>query len=58
MVVLEDSIEIFRKNIFSMTDRRQIPYLIYQILERELLLEEAGLNKNDLEGEAEKGPER
>ena len=36
MVVLEDSIEIFRKNIFSMTDRRQIPYLIYQILERDV----------------------
>ena len=29
LAVLEESIQVFRENIFSMTDRRQIPYLIY-----------------------------
>jgi len=39
--VLEEAISVFRANIFSISDRKQIPHLIYQILERELLLEEA-----------------
>ena len=30
--VLEESITIFRKNIFSMTDRRKIPHQIYEVL--------------------------
>ena len=37
--VLEDSITIFRENIFSMTDRRKIPHLIYDVVQRELIEE-------------------
>ena len=29
LAVLEESITVFRENIFSMTDRRMIPHLIY-----------------------------
>ena len=36
MGVLEESLEIFRANIFSMADRKQIPTLIYKVLEKEL----------------------
>jgi len=39
--VLEDSLKVFRENIFSMADRKQIPTLIYKILEAELQEEAA-----------------
>ena len=38
--LLEQSIETFRNNIFDMQQRKQIPYLIYQVVEREFLLAE------------------
>jgi len=53
--VLEESISIFRDNIFNMSQRKQIPYLIYQVLERELLLEDSGLTT---EAKEEGLPER
>ena len=31
-----------------MSDRKQIPYLIYQLLEREYVLEEAGLTSEEV----------
>jgi hypothetical protein len=34
--VLEESTQIVRENIFSMSDRKKIPTLIYQVLETEL----------------------
>ena len=39
LAVLEESITIFRNNIFSMTDRRKIPYEIYEVLQQELVSE-------------------
>ena len=33
--------QVFRENIFSMADRKQIPTRIYQILENELQAEQA-----------------
>lgn len=45
MHVLEDCIGIFRKNLFSMSGRKQIPFQIYEVLERELILEETGLTE-------------
>jgi len=36
MGVLEESMQVFRENIFSMPDRKQIPIKIYQLLETEL----------------------
>jgi hypothetical protein len=41
--VLEESLTVFRNNIFSMADRKQIPTLIYKVLETEL---EAERNEN------------
>jgi hypothetical protein len=38
--LLEQSIDIFRDNIFDMQQRKQIPYLIYQVVEREFLMNE------------------
>lgn len=43
MGVLEESLQAFRQNIFSMADRKQIPTRIYKILETEL---EAEKNEN------------
>lgn len=37
--VLEESTQIVRENIFSMSDRKKIPALIYQVLENELQAE-------------------
>jgi hypothetical protein len=37
--VLEESITVFRANIFSMTDRRKIPHLIYEVVRQELIEE-------------------
>ena len=42
MGVLEESLQVFRANIFSMADRKTIPTAIYQILETELANEENG----------------
>lgn len=39
--MLEESCDAFRKNLFSMSGRKQIPNLIYSILEKELKNEEA-----------------
>ena len=39
--VLEESLQVFRAYIFSMADRKQIPTLIYKILEAELEAERA-----------------
>jgi hypothetical protein len=39
MGVLEESMQVFRDNIFSMPDRKQIPIKIYQLLETELAAE-------------------
>ena len=36
MGVLEESMQVFRTNIFSMADRKQIPTMIYKVLETEL----------------------
>lgn len=36
MGVLEESLQIFRQNIFNMADRKQIPTFIYKVLENEL----------------------
>jgi len=41
--VVDESLEVFRNNIFSITGRKQIPFLIYQILEKQLIKEEHGL---------------
>lgn len=41
--VLEESLAVFRENIFSMTERKQIPHRVYEILERQLIKEEHGL---------------
>jgi hypothetical protein len=35
--VVEQSVEVFRENIFSYSGRRQIPHKIYEILEQELI---------------------
>ena len=45
--LLEQSIEIFRNNIFDLSSRKQIPYLIYQAVEREFLLSEHIENANE-----------
>jgi hypothetical protein len=45
--VLEESLTVFRNNIFSMADRKQIPTLIYKILETELEAE-----RNESKGNA------
>ena len=45
MHVLEDCIAIFRENLFSISGRKQIPFQIYEVLERELILEETGLTE-------------
>jgi hypothetical protein len=47
--VLEESIDVFRKNLFSMTDRKQIPKQIYHILEKEFKNEV----KNPVQGKGE-----
>ena len=47
MGVLEESLHVFRSNIFSMADRKQIPTQIYKILETELEAE-----KNETQGVA------
>lgn len=39
MGVLEESMQVFRDNIFSMPDRKQIPIKVYQLLETELAAE-------------------
>lgn len=41
--VLEESTQIVRENIFSMSDRKKIPSLIYQVLENELQAEREAL---------------
>ena len=41
--VLDESLQVFRDNIFSITGRKQIPHLVYQVLERQLIKEEHGL---------------
>jgi len=41
--VVDESLEVFRNNIFSITGRKQIPHLIYEILEKQLIKEEHGL---------------
>jgi hypothetical protein len=41
MGVLEESLQAFRTNIFSMADRKQIPTRIYKILETELEAEKS-----------------
>lgn len=37
--VLEESLSAFRENLFSMSDRKRIPILIYEILQKEYKLE-------------------
>jgi hypothetical protein len=39
-----------------MTDRKRIPYLIYEILERELVLEEAGLTPEETTVQSSENP--
>ena len=41
--VLDESLKIFRENIFSLSGRKQIPHEIYQVLEKQLIKEEHGL---------------
>ena len=41
--VLDESLKVFRENIFSIAGRKQIPHLIYQILEKQLIKEEHGM---------------
>lgn len=41
--VLDESLQAFRENIFSVSGRKQIPHAIYQILENQLIKEEHGL---------------
>ena len=41
--VLAEGLQAFRENIFSITGRKQIPHLIYQSLEKQLIKEEHGL---------------
>ena len=50
--VVEQSINVFRDNLFDMTQRKNIPHKIYEILEAELIEEQ----KSDLYNEiGEKG---
>lgn len=52
--VLEESTAIFRRLVFSVSERKQIPNLIYEVLEREYRAEEylSGLSshESDYEG--------
>jgi hypothetical protein len=41
--VVDESLEVFRENIFSLSGRKQIPHLIYEILERQMIKEEHNL---------------
>ena len=41
--MLDESLQVFRENIFSIAGRKQIPHQIYQILEKQLIKEEHGL---------------
>jgi len=41
--VLDESLQVFRENIFSITGRKQIPHQIFQILSNQLIKEEHGL---------------
>ena len=41
--MLDESLTVFRENIFSLSGRKQIPHEIYQILEKQLIKEEHGL---------------
>ena len=41
--MLEESLQAFRENIFSLSGRKQIPHKIYEILEKQLIKEEHGL---------------
>ena len=41
--VLDESLKIFRENIFSLSGRKQIPHEIYQVLEKQLIKEEHGI---------------
>lgn len=38
--VLEESINIFRDNLFNMSERKTIPRKIYDVLHREMLTEQ------------------
>ena len=49
--VLEESLQVFRTNIFNMSDRKQIPTKIYKILENEL--EQEALGNRDEEANRE-----
>lgn len=37
--VLEESLSIFRTNLFSMSDRKMIPVKIYEVMKKEYQLE-------------------
>jgi len=52
--VLDDSLKIFRDNIFSVSGRKQIPHEIYQVLEKQLIKEEHGLIEEVEEGMEQK----
>jgi len=51
--VLDESLKIFRENIFSVSGRKQIPHEIYQVLEKQLIKEEHGLIEAEIAGEEE-----
>ena len=41
--MLDESLSVFRQNIFSIAGRKQIPHEIYQIIEKQIIKEEHGL---------------
>ena len=50
--VLEQALEHFRENVFSVSYRKKIPHLIYQVVEKELILEnEDAISASDSESE-------
>jgi len=50
--VLEQALEHFRENVFSVSDRKKIPHLIYQVVEKELILEnEDAISASDSDSE-------
>ena len=55
--MLEQALEHFRDNVFSVKDRKRIPHLIYQVVEKELILENEE-NTSASDSEYEEGEKR
>lgn len=55
--VLEQALEHFRDNVFSIQNRKKIPQLIYQVIEKEMILENEE-NASESDSEAEEGQKR